>query len=198
MPEATTTTPSEPVSAPASAPAALAAAAETKPVPAEAISDGIGDAGKAAIQKEREARKDLERQLAEAQQLREALAAKVQQYEDAKKTETEKLNDQLTRLQKQIADKDAEIANAKRASLRAEVAAAKGVPASTLSGTTREEFEASADELIAWRDAHSKPPRPPKPPVSALKSGASGSDSGPADPRERAAAALRAFRAGGA
>lgn len=188
------TTPSE--SAPAPAPATEAAAAP-KPAPTEAISGDVGDAGKAAIQKERDARKELERKLTEAQQLKDSLAAKVQEFEDAKKSETEKLNDQLTRLQKQLADKDAEITKAQQTSLRAAVAAEKGVPMGSLSGITHEELLASADELIAWRDANA-PKRTPKPPAPSggLKSGASASGDRPGDPKERAHAALRAHLGG--
>lgn len=197
MPDAvpTTTTP-EPAPAPDPAPAP--AAAEPKPEPAEAISDELGDAGTAAIRKERDARKELERKLTEAEQLKDALAAKVQEFEDAKKSETEKLNDQLARLQKQLDAKDAEVAAATLASLRAEVAAAKHVPAGRLHGTTKEELEADADAYLAEVAANTATKRPPKAPTPSggLKSGASQTSDTSADPKDRAAAALRAMRAG--
>ncbi|MFC9432690.1 hypothetical protein [Nocardia sp. NPDC057030] len=162
----------------------------------EAISDDLGAAGKAAIQKEREARKDLERKLAESSQLQNELAAKVKEFEDRDKTDQQRLADEVAALKQQVADKDVEIGKARHASLRAEVAAAKGVPATSLSGTTREELEACADDLIAWRDANTK--RPPKPPAPSggLKSGASPNGDHSADLKERAAAALRASRRG--
>lgn len=161
----------------------------------EANSEELGATGKAAIQKEREARKETARKLAETEQQRQALADKIQEFEDRDKSETQKLANQLTALQKQLADKDTEIANARTASMRSEVAADKGVPASSLSGTTKEELEASADELIAWREAHS-PKRKAPTGSSGLKSGASGSGDQSADPKERAAAALRDMRKG--
>lgn len=194
MPEATPTNP-EPVKETTPAPTPTPAPAEPKPAPPEANPDELGAAGKAAIQKEREARKDLERKLSEATQLHDALAAKVKEFEDRDKTDQQRLADEVAALKQQVADKDIEIGKARHASLRAEVAAAKGVPAPSLSGSTREELEACAEELIAWRDANTK--RPPKAPAPSggLKSGASPSGE-PADPKERAAAALRALRTG--
>ena len=125
-----------------------------------------------------------------------AKAQRLQEIEDANKSETQKLTDQLTSLQQQLTEKDAEVAKATLSSLKASVAAEKGVLASALTGTTKEELEASADDLIAWRDAV-KPNR--KPPTSAgLKSGASSSADSSANPQERAAAAVRALRRGGA
>ena len=74
--------------------------------------------------------------------------------------------------------------------LRADVAAVKGVPASSLTGSTTEELEASADALIEWRGEASN-----KKPVSrtGLKSGATGNDQ-MMDPKEAAAIALRQLR----
>lgn len=201
MPEAVTTTPTEPETAPTPAAAQPASAAvESKPEPDEAISDAVGDAGKDAIRKEREARRDLEKKLAESEKLHADLTAKVRQFEDRDKSEHQKLADQVADLQKQVADKEAEVTKAQQQSLRSAVAAEKGVPVTGLTGTTEEELHASADELIAWRDAAAAAKRPPKPPAptSGLKSGASSTGDHPADPKERAAAALRQLRASGA
>ena len=55
--------------------------------------------------------------------------------------------------------------------LRAEVAAAKGIPAGLLTGTTQAELEASADALLAFRGV--------KPPVD-FGGGARGGDVAPA------------------
>lgn len=169
---------------------------EPKTPPAEAISGDVGEAGKAAIQKERDASRDLARQLAESKSLQQQLADKVKEFEDRDKTDQQRLADEVAALKQQVADKDSEISKAQHASVRAEVAAAKGVPTSSLFGATKEELEASADELIAWRDANTK--RTPKPPAptSGLKSGASASGDGPTDPKEKAAAALRVMRGG--
>lgn len=125
-----------------------------------------------------------------------AAAAELKDIKDAGKSEQQKLNDQITTLQKQLADKDAEIAQASLVSLRATVAADKGVPASSLSGTTKEELEISANELLAWRDSMKSNRKSPGP--AGLRSGASNSGDTSANPQERAAAALRELRRGGA
>lgn len=203
MPDAvpTTTTPDPapaPTPATVAAQTAPAATEEPKTPPAEAISDDLGDAGKAAIQKERAARDELARQLAESKNLQQQLADKVKEFEDRDKSETEKLNDQLASLKKQIADKDAEIQKAQHASLRAEVAAAKQVPSGRLHGSTRQELEADADAYLAEVAERAASKRPPKPstPSSGLKSGAASNGDAPTEPKARAAAALRQMRAG--
>ncbi|WP_280439021.1 hypothetical protein [Nocardia cyriacigeorgica] len=114
-------------------------------------------------------------------------AAKLDEIEQANKSELQKIAERAEAAERELA------AERNRA-LRAEIAAAKGVPASSLTGSTKEELEASADELIAWRDKHASPKRRP---VSELKSGASSTDGAPSDPKERAAAALRRMRSGG-
>ena len=73
-----------------------------------------------------------------------AKAAKFDEADAASKTEAQKLADQLAQLQKQ----NAELASN---ALRAEVSAEKGVPAKLLAGATREELEACADELLAFK-----------------------------------------------
>jgi hypothetical protein len=75
---------------------------------------------------------------------------------------------------------------------KANVAAAKGVPASALTGSTPEEWEAAADALLEWRAAQQVQEKTAKP-VRGLKSGATSSDQ-TLDPKERAAAAIRAMR----
>ncbi len=168
------------------------------PSDSEATSE-LGDAGKKAIQREREARADLERKLAEAERLKDELASKVKSFEDRDKTEQQKLADQLAELQKQVEAKDAEIAKATQASLRAEVAAARGVPANRLHGTTKEELEADADAYlteVAAREQGAAKRNPPKTPAANLKSGASGSDNNGLSDKAKAARALRQLRAG--
>lgn len=159
----------------------------------------LGEAGKKAIQRERDARADLERKLAEVERLKGDLAAKVKEFEDRDKSEQQELTDQLAELQKQVEAKDAEIAKATLASLRAEVAATKGVPANRLQGTTKEELEADADQYlaeVAARESGASKRNPPKTPTANLKSGASSSDNnGPSD-KAKAARALRQLRAG--
>ena len=77
-------------------------------------------------------------------------AAKFAAYEDAQKTEAQKQQEALEKAQRELAELTV-------AKTRAEVAAAKGVPAELLSGGTQEELEASADALIAFRGEQSAP-----------------------------------------
>lgn len=192
MPEAENT-PAEPEVKPAES-----AAPEPKTPTPEATPD-MGDAGKAAIQREREARKELERKLAEADKLKDDLAAKVKAFEDRDKSEQERMADEVAALKKQVAEKDAEITKARQASLRAEVAAAKGVPANRLHGSTKEELEADADAYlseVAAREQSAQKRNPPKPPAANLKSGASSTDTNGLSGKAQAAQALRRLRAG--
>lgn len=112
-------------------------------------------------------------------------AKRLGEIEDASKTELQKANERAEQAERRAAEFES-------MALRSDVAASKGVPAAGLTGTTREELEASADALIAWRDASSTttPAKTPPDPKS-LKSGASGSSSGE---KGRAAAALRSLR----
>jgi hypothetical protein len=87
--------------------------------------DGLGEAGKKALEQERAARKELERQLRELQQ-----------------------RDPM----KQLAELKQQFEQAQLRALRLEVAAAKGLTpkqAARLQGSTREELEADADDLLA-------------------------------------------------
>lgn len=117
-----------------------------------------------------------------------AKSAKLDELEAANKSELQKLAERAETAEKRAAAAEFE-------SLRASVASAKGVPAANLSGNTREELEAVADELIAWRDQNST--LKPKPPVKDLKSGTTGTDTPDRDPKAAAAEALRQMRAGG-
>lgn len=74
-------------------------------------------------------------------------ADKAKQFDDiteAQKSELEKANERA-------ANAEAHAAEVEARAVRAEVAAAKGVPAALLTGSTQEEFEASADALLAFR-----------------------------------------------
>jgi vacuolar-type H+-ATPase subunit I/STV1 len=75
-----------------------------------------------------------------------AKASKLAEIEEANKTEAEKQAERFQQIER-------ENQTLKQAKDRAEVAADKGLPANLLSGSTREELEASADALIAFRDA---------------------------------------------
>lgn len=84
-----------------------------------------------------------------------AKAAKLAEIEEANKTESEKNAERL-------AAAEAKAAELESRALRSEVAAAKGVPSNLLTGSTREELEASADALIEFR-GEQKPSVPSSP-----------------------------------
>lgn len=71
-------------------------------------------------------------------------AKRLAELEDAQKTEAQKAQERLKAAEERAAELELK-AN------RAEVAAEKGIPAELLSGSTREELEASADALIAFK-----------------------------------------------
>lgn len=83
-------------------------------------------------------------------------AQRLAEIEEAKKTDEQKVTDRIAAAEKRAADLEAQV-------IRAEVAAAKGIPAELLHGGTKEEFEAAADALIAFRGEQIKPePKPEK------------------------------------
>lgn len=112
--------------------------------PAAPPGDGsadLGDAGKKALAEERKARRDAETRLKEL----EPLAAKAKKLEEASKTESEKLTERATAAEKRAVE-------AESRALRLEVATAKGLTpaqAKRLVGSTKEELEADADELLS-------------------------------------------------
>jgi len=71
-------------------------------------------------------------------------AAEHDKLVDAQKTEAQKAAERLAAAEKRAAELEVK-------ATRAEVAAAKGVPAELLSGSTKEELEAAADALIKFR-----------------------------------------------
>jgi membrane protein involved in colicin uptake len=104
----------------------------TAPVvePTAKADEPLGENGLAALKAEREARAAAEKRLKE--------------FEDRDKTEAEKTAERLAAAEKRASELEAK-------ALRAEVAAAKGVPLSLLSGSTKAELEAHADALITFR-----------------------------------------------
>lgn len=114
----------------------------TPVVPAAEVAktdEPLGAPGLAALKSEREAKAAAEKRAADAE-------ARIKEFEDAQKTEAEKQADRLAAIERE----NVELRSAKT---RAEVAAAKGVPAGLLTGSTQEELEASADALIAFKGA---------------------------------------------
>ena len=112
-------------------------AVEDKSTDATSEAEPLGEPGLAALKSEREARKAAEKATADA-------LAKIKEFEDRDKTEAQKQSEAL-------AEAKAQLAELTVAKTRAEVAAAKGVPANLLSGSTKEELEAAADALIAFK-----------------------------------------------
>lgn len=104
----------------------------------------LGDAGKKAITEERKARQAAERQARAHQKQVEEMSAKLQKYEDAKKSDLDKLTERATAAEKSAADAQAEL-------LRYRVARDKKIPAEwvdRLRGSTQEDLEADADSLL--------------------------------------------------
>ncbi|HVM07203.1 MAG TPA: hypothetical protein VM345_01970 [Acidimicrobiales bacterium] len=126
---------------------------DPKKEPADAKPDDtLGDAGKKALEAERKARR-------EAEQRAKDFEDRLKQIEDKDKSEVEKLTAKVAEAEKRAADAEAK-------ALRYEVAAEKGVKARWLSGSTREELEAAADEYLAdhpTADGGEKKPTPSKP-----------------------------------
>lgn len=81
-----------------------------------------------------------------------AKAAQLDEIEESKKSEIEKATARADEL-------EAKLAAAELSVLKADVAAAKGVPAKLLTGSTQEELEAAADELIEFRGEQNQAPR---------------------------------------
>ena len=78
-------------------------------------------------------------------------AAELAKIRESQKTAEQKQAEELAKAQ-------ATIAELTTARVRAEVAAAKGVPAALLTGSTQEELEAAADALIAFKGDQPKGP----------------------------------------
>lgn len=74
----------------------------------------------------------------------EGAAKRLAELEESQKSEAQKVQERLDAAEKRASELELKAA-------RAEVANAKGVPASLLSGSTVEELEASADALIEFR-----------------------------------------------
>lgn len=116
--------------------AAVEAPQET-PAPAEQPTDELGDAGKKALDAERKNARAAARE-------RDALAARLKEFEDRDKTDQQKLAERAEAAEKRATDLESR-------SLRLEVAFEKGLTpaqAKRLVGTTRDELEADADEVL--------------------------------------------------
>jgi hypothetical protein len=121
----------------------------------------LGDGGEKALAAERKARRDAEAALKDVQ-------TKLQELEDKDKDEVTKLRDEVTSLRSQLTEAGAK-------SLRADVAMAKGLTAAQakrLVGSTIEELEADADEILeAFPVKAGATPPPGRKPATDLKGG---------------------------
>lgn len=129
------------------------------PKPDDNADEALGDAGKRALERERERRREAEAKLEEA-------TARLQAAADAEKSELEKLNDNLT-------DARSKAESASSQLLRLEVAleaAPEGMSiakvrslAKRLTGDTREDLLADAEELFSEFGSGRPPEGGPKP-----------------------------------
>lgn len=130
--------------------------------------EALGDAGKKALDAERQARREAEARLKEL----EPLAAKARELEESQKTEIEKATEART-----VAEREA--AEARGRALRLEIAlekAPEGMPiakirklADRIQGDDREALEADAAEL--FEEFTTKPTPPGKAPTDGLRPG---------------------------
>lgn len=137
------------------------------PEKAEEQPDTLGEPGKKALEEERAARKEAEKRLKE-------LAAKVEQFEDSKRTDEERREHELEKLRKQAEEERTTREALERRLLVNEVATKFGLPADLaerLRGEDREALEADAQVLKALVVPDG--PRKPAPVPEA------GSDNGP-------------------
>lgn len=120
--------------------------------PPKGDDDGLGEKGKAAIAAERQARREAERRAKEG----DAAIARLKEIEDAQKSEQQKLTERAEKAEREAAEAQASL-------LRRDVAADKQLPpamADRLRGTTREELEADADQLLQLLSKADPKPEP--------------------------------------
>jgi hypothetical protein len=163
--------PTPPPGDPAPVPTPSPSPAPADPAPTD--DKPLGPAGEKALATEREARKALERQIAELAPLKQ-LADVINGGQKPKdgKSEADLLNERFDTYEKQLAEE-------RSARWRAEIAAEKGLSAqqaARLNGTTRDELLADADELLTLFPAAATGPRNPAPDPS---QGARGGQPGP-------------------
>lgn len=178
---------------PQPAPATGQPATSQTGAPATGDGDQLGPGGVKALQAEREARKALEKQLAELAPLRQiAVALTGQGGEQAPGDPVQALTDRLAKHEEQLGEERA-------ARWRAEVAHAQGLTpqqSEWLRGTTREELAASAEQLrAAWGAPAAGGQRPPGTPAPDPSQGARGA--GPTIDARIADAQARAVKATG-
>lgn len=135
------------------------------PPAAAAPADSTESKGSAAPKDGAERR--ILHELAQERKARKQLEAKVQEYEDSKKSESERLTEQLQQFK-------AEAANAKAEALRLRVAAESGLPADLhefLVGDDEESVRSQAQKLLSATNTAADPRRPAPDPTQGAKPG---------------------------
>jgi hypothetical protein len=153
--------------------------------------DKLGEPGKRALEAEKEKRRLAREEATAAKRERDALKAKLDQLEDSKKSDLQRLLDERDALKDQLSQVSSK---AKRREIAEELApehaSAKAIRlvAKYLAGSSDDELEASAEELFEqFAPAPKDPPKPRtpgKPQEKRLRGGGDPEeDEGPTDPR---------------
>lgn len=129
------------------------ASKDDNPKPAGDGDEPLGEPGKKALVAERDARKQAEKD-------RDAALARIKEFEDAGKTDDQKLRDEFEQIRTSLdtitKERDALVSEKATSKLRAEVLEAKEVPERLrkwVKGSTKEELETAADAVLAdFRD----------------------------------------------
>lgn len=112
--------------------------------PVESATDEqLGEGGKRALEAEREANKNLKKELHDA-------LARIGEFEDSQRTDEEKRQHKIAELEKQLAERDAAFSSLERKLLVSEVVAEVGLPvdlAGRLQGDDRDALLADAKQL---------------------------------------------------
>lgn len=108
-----------------------------------ATDEPLGEGGKRALEAEREANKNLKKELHDA-------LARIGEFEDAQRTDEEKRQHKIAELEKQLAERDSAFSALERKLLVSEVVAEVGLPvdlAGRLQGDDRDALLADAKQL---------------------------------------------------
>ncbi len=159
MSQPSTETPVTPPAPPVLAPPPAAPPAPAPAPSAREYPDGLGDAGKKALDAERDARAEADKARKTAETEAASIAKKLKAFEDRDKSDLEKATERATAAEALLVEKDSAL-------LRLQVGAAKGLTpeqAQYLKGGTQTEMEAAADELLRLFPTTPAGPKTPKP-----------------------------------
>lgn len=134
---------------------------DPKPDPKEDPKPDLGDAGKKALDEERKARREAEKQL-------NAMQTRLKELEDKDKSESERLAGRVAELEK-------DLGTANSRAMRFEVALDKGLTskqALRLVGDSQDDLVADADELLESFTSNDPKPEPGSRPREQLRTGA--------------------------